>query len=397
MAMNSPLAMLNQSPLLDPREQALLSIGASLLQAGAPRIGQPVSMGAALGGAVNQGMGAYQQAQDALFKRGMMQSQLESAGLQRQLTEAKIADRQRKKRVQELIGAGKYNEAMQMDLEETTSLLKGRQEFLNFMNYGGRDPNKRFMEVDGRVVDTWALEDATNAGGTPNGAAMPGAQAGIVFDAGPEWKTVMENGLPVQVSRKGEKRADPTAPDPSKDWRVNERGETVRTPKGMYEAAREYRAEVKPLLGAADEIRTKMGKVRSSLSLGTGSGDIAAINSFVRMVDDGVVRSEDIRLQQSAVSISEQLKIWVKQAKDGELLSRELRNKMESAASALYDETMKTIQGRLDGYKTMAEQDGVPFDRIVPRSVFDTVMADVGKGGKKPGDVSGGWSVEEVQ
>lgn len=80
----------------------------------------------------------------------------------------------------------------------------------------------------------------------------------------------------------------------------------------------------------------------ATLSQNTGTGDIAAINQFQKMIDDGAVtRDQDVRLIQSAQSLIDKLNLQVKKIKEGDQLSSELRQEMLDTTDALY-------QGKVD-------------------------------------------------
>jgi len=79
--------------------------------------------------------------------------------------------------------------------------------------------------------------------------------------------------------------------------------------------------------------------VKSSLAEGTGLGDIAAINQFQKVIDEGAVtRDQDVKLVLGAQTVMDRLNTWKKRNIDtGEVMSDELRDQMNSVMASLLD------------------------------------------------------------
>ena len=85
-------------------------------------------------------------------------------------------------------------------------------------------------------------------------------------------------------------------------------------------------------------MRTYAENVAASLSLATGVGDLAAINQFQKVIDEGAVtRDQDVKLIQSSQSLLNSLKTQAKKLEKGEQLSPELRQQMKTAVESIYD------------------------------------------------------------
>jgi len=85
--------------------------------------------------------------------------------------------------------------------------------------------------------------------------------------------------------------------------------------------------------------------VVASLSLGTGVGDISAINQFQKVIDEGAVtRDQDVKLIQSSQSLADTLKTKIKKLEKGEQLSPELRKQMREAVEAMYEKQVEALQ-----------------------------------------------------
>lgn len=113
--------------------------------------------------------------------------------------------------------------------------------------------------------------------------------------------------------------------------------------------------------------------VIASLSLGSGVGDISAINQFQKVIDEGAVtRDQDVKLIQGSQSLVNTLKTKIKKLEKGEQLSPELRQQMRQAVEAMYQKQVEALQK--DPYilaKTKeAELNGL--------KVQDTILGELG-------------------
>lgn len=91
-------------------------------------------------------------------------------------------------------------------------------------------------------------------------------------------------------------------------------------------------------------MQTYKNNVEASLSQGTGVGDIAAINQFQKVIDEGAVtRDQDVTLIQSSQSLANTLKTKIKKLERGEQLSPELRQQMLTAVTDIYAAQQKAI------------------------------------------------------
>lgn len=92
-------------------------------------------------------------------------------------------------------------------------------------------------------------------------------------------------------------------------------------------------------------MQQNINNVQSALSLGTGVGDLAAINQFQKVIDEGAVtRDQDVKLIQQSQSLLNTLKTKVKKLEKGEQLSPELRTQMDQAVESLYKAQVKALE-----------------------------------------------------
>lgn len=161
--------------------------------------------------------------------------------------------------------------------------------------------------------------------------------------------------------------------------------------KGIQDTEDRYYGRTKKLVDAGYEWKRKANLVMSALAKGTGISDIAAINSFQKMIDEGVVRSDDIALIGSAESYWGQIMRWAKYAKEGDKLTDKARANIALIARDFFREGNGLVETRLEGWKNVVDaQDQLDWNRIVPRETYEELKAEVqmpklpgfGKGGR---------------
>ena len=113
--------------------------------------------------------------------------------------------------------------------------------------------------------------------------------------------------------------------------------------------------------------------VTASLSQGTGTGDLAAINQFQKVIDEGAVtRDQDVKLIQSSQSLSNSLKTKMAGLEKGEQLSPELRKQMRTSVEALYNAQIKALNK--DPY-IQAKTKEAELYKVKPE---DTILGELG-------------------
>lgn len=91
-------------------------------------------------------------------------------------------------------------------------------------------------------------------------------------------------------------------------------------------------------------MRNYVDNVLASLSQGSGVGDIAAINQFQKVIDEGAVtRDQDVKLIQGSQSLANTLKTKMKKLEKGDQLSPELRSQIRKAAEDMYNSQTKAL------------------------------------------------------
>jgi len=95
---------------------------------------------------------------------------------------------------------------------------------------------------------------------------------------------------------------------------------------------------------AVNSARAFSDGVVTSLNQRNGLSDIAAINQFQKVIDEGAVtRDQDVRLVQGAQSLVNSLKTKVKKLEKGDQLSDEQRNTMANTVKRLYEAKVNAL------------------------------------------------------
>ena len=138
--------------------------------------------------------------------------------------------------------------------------------------------------------------------------------------------------------------------------------------KGIYDQHKDFRQQTKPLLNGAFEWRRKIALVMAGLREGTGLGDISAINSFQKMIDEGVVRGEDVTMIGSAASAMEQMELTMNNFRRGEKLAEGTRAQMAKIAKDFYDAGTAQVDQRLKGWRDVVQaNDQLDWNKVVPQ------------------------------
>lgn len=150
------------------------------------------------------------------------------------------------------------------------------------------------------------------------------------------------------------------ADEPEEQVKFLERINKVRD-----DAHRNFRTEIRPFAKQLQEIEAKTSVIFASLAQKNGTADITAINAFQRMVDDGVVRSDDVALQASARSLRDSVVAQLENIKKGDLLPQSVRDNMVEMTRVLLRKTLPGIESGITGVEEIVGMDGrLDFNRV---------------------------------
>lgn len=118
--------------------------------------------------------------------------------------------------------------------------------------------------------------------------------------------------------------------------------------------------------------KTFTNNVLTALSQETGTGDLAAINQFQKVIDEGAVtRDQDVKLIQGAQSLADSIKTKFKKLGSGQQLSPALRDQMK-----------KTVQDMYLGQVNALKQDPYVASKLAEVKLFgvdanDTILGEI--------------------
>lgn len=120
------------------------------------------------------------------------------------------------------------------------------------------------------------------------------------------------------------------------------------------------------------DMRGYVDNVLGALSLETGVGDLAAINQFQKVIDEGAVtRDQDVKLIQQSQSLLNSIKTKYKKLGEGDQLSPDIRSEMKKTVETLYE---KQTAALLKDPYIKAKTKELESQRIDP---MDTILGEL--------------------
>lgn len=132
-----------------------------------------------------------------------------------------------------------------------------------------------------------------------------------------------------------------------------------------------------PVFKTLQGAKTYADGVKASLAEGTGLGDIAAINQFQKVIDEGAVtRDQDVKLVLGAQTLANRLNTWKQRnLSTGEVMSPELRNQMNTAMEELVKVKEKRLLSspEIASQLRIAEKTGISKDDTIIGAITSPV------------------------
>lgn len=156
----------------------------------------------------------------------------------------------------------------------------------------------------------------------------------------------------------------------SKGGRKIVEGATPARQGNSFDRQDYWRNTFKPELASATNTYAQSAKVKNSLALDSGLGDIAAINALQKQIDEGaVVRDQDVALVQSAQSLISSLESHMNGLENGNKLSPTLRKQLQETSDTLSNAIYSGVKQKIEPYSQTMKQEGVDITNIVPTSL----------------------------
>ena len=151
------------------------------------------------------------------------------------------------------------------------------------------------------------------------------------------------------------------------------------TPEGRDSHERSLRDSLKNPLKEITSLATKGNAINAALDRDSGLGDLAAINSYQRLIDPAVVRGEDVELIANAKPIGEYFETFKEKLRAGKTLGPNQRKELRGAARDFIAAKNKGFVLRLTNVKNLAIKDKLRWDRIWLGPSIDALSGVISK------------------
>lgn len=240
-----------------------------------------------------------------------------------------------------------------------------------YMSEKGRQGNARLAPV--RVGD-FLSELRSRAGGAAPSEAAP-APAATASSSAPSASpifarkrdgTYVTEGMPAGYAQaKDESGRVFAAPIPTS-------GPLPRKPEDIFKLESGWRQEFRDPIKNIMEITTQTGIIRNAVNKGDGTGDIAAIIAFNKLLDPGaVVREADVTLTLAAQGVADRLQTWMANKKEGDILPPDLRRRMLDLSEQIHQTSSDVIRDRVMSYRDAVEAEGGNWDRVITPAMVE--------------------------
>lgn len=140
-----------------------------------------------------------------------------------------------------------------------------------------------------------------------------------------------------------------------------------RAPSNLAQGVLSFKKDLDPIVTNAMKVRQNFGAVVTGIHQQNGTGDIAAINGLQKLIDEGVVKGEDVTMQMKSNGLDGTLGGYLQYINSGGLLTPEVRAKVAKTASDLYHNLDQTYQARVMSMRPAVDQ-------IYGNGAFDTYV-----------------------
>lgn len=121
----------------------------------------------------------------------------------------------------------------------------------------------------------------------------------------------------------------------------------LKNPANVMEGANRYGGMVKTIVDSAMKVKQNFGAVTTGYRQRNGTGDIAMVNGIQKLIDDGVVKGEDVNMQMKSNGLQGTLGGWAQYANSGGLFTDDVRQKVFKTAQDLYHNLDGTYRVRV--------------------------------------------------
>lgn len=137
----------------------------------------------------------------------------------------------------------------------------------------------------------------------------------------------------------------------------------LKSPSNVMEGANRYGGMVKTIVDSAMKVKQNFGAVKAGFAQRNGTGDIAMTNGLQKLIDDGVVKGEDVTMQMKSNGLDGSVGGYKQYLNSGGLFTDDVRNKLYKTADALYRNLDQT-------YKVRVQSLSPGFDEVYGAGAF---------------------------
>jgi spore germination cell wall hydrolase CwlJ-like protein len=148
----------------------------------------------------------------------------------------------------------------------------------------------------------------------------------------------------------------------------------IRNPASLMQAAGQQYERLKTTVDSAMKVKQNFGAVQTGFRQKNGTGDIAMVNGIQKLIDEGVVKGEDVNMQMKSNGLQGTLGSWSQYANSGGLFTDDVRQKVYKTAADLYQNLDKTYRARVMGQQPgfdAAYGDGTFAKHVLPPAFTD--------------------------
>jgi hypothetical protein len=162
--------------------------------------------------------------------------------------------------------------------------------------------------------------------------------------------------------------------------------EDITSPGRSFEQLSQVRQEIRPILDQATQLNRNINAVRTGVRQNNGPGDIAMVNGLQKLIDEGVVKGEDVDLQLQAQGVSGGIAGLSAFLTSSGRFDARIRAQISAAAEDLYSNMNNVYAQRALGYAPLVERTfgAGAFDDVLPPSTREAFgwSAPVPTGGR---------------
>jgi hypothetical protein len=162
--------------------------------------------------------------------------------------------------------------------------------------------------------------------------------------------------------------------------------EDITSPGRSFEQLSQVRQEIRPILDQATQLQRNINAVRTGVRQNNGPGDIAMVNGLQKLIDEGVVKGEDVDLQLQAQGVSGGMAGLSAFLTSTGRFDARIRAQISAAAEDLYSNMNNVYAQRALGYAPLVERTfgAGAFDDVLPPSTREAFgwSAPVPTGGR---------------